>query len=56
MKVTLDFEVAEINHMIQKGIVFKNNPPFWLWMSTINNIFIGHAEDLSIAIPMYNLL
>ena len=42
--------------MIQKGIVFKNNPPFWLWMSTINNTFIGHAEDLSIAIPMYNLL
>ena len=35
---------------------FKNNAPFTVCISEINNILIGNAEYLDILMPMYNLL
>ena len=37
-------------------LAFKNNAPFTNCISKINNILIVNAEDLDIAMPMYNLL
>ena len=37
-------------------LAFKNNAPFTNWISKINNVLIDNAEDLDIAMPMYNLL
>ena len=39
-----------------KKLIFKSNAPFRSCISKINNTFIGNAEDLDIAMPMYNLL
>ena len=40
-----------------KKLVFKyNNTLFRLCISKINDIFVDNAEDLDIAMPMYNLL
>ena len=39
-----------------KNRIFKNNAPFWSFISKINNTFIDNAEDLDIIMPMYNLL
>ena len=39
-----------------KNINFKNNDPFRSCKSKINNIFVGNAEELDIAMPMNNLL
>ena len=36
--------------------MFKNNTSFRLCVSKINNTFIDNAEDLDVAMPMYNLL
>ena len=35
---------------------FRNNSPFRSCISKINNTFIVSAEDLDIAVSMYNLL
>ena len=37
-----------------KQLIFKANPPSCI--SNINNTFIDNAEDLDIAMSMYNLL
>ena len=37
-------------------LVFKNNGSFTNCISKINNVLIDNAEDLDIAMPMYNLL
>ena len=37
-------------------LTFKNNVPFKLCISKINNTFIDNAEDLDIIMLMYNLL
>ena len=37
-------------------LAFKNNAPFTNWISKINNVLIDNAEDLDIAMPMYNFL
>ena len=37
-------------------MVFKNNPPFVDCISKTNGIKIDNAEDLDVAMPMYNLL
>ena len=37
-------------------MVFKNNAPFINCISKINGIKIDNAEDLDVAIPMYNSL
>ena len=39
-----------------KKLIFKSNAPFRSCISKINNTFIDNAEDLGIAMPMYNLL
>ena len=39
-----------------KKLAFKNNAPFISCISKINNTLIDNAEDLYIAMPMYNLL
>ena len=39
-----------------KKLTFRNNAVFRLCISKINNAFIDHAEDLDIAMPVYNLL
>ena len=45
-----------IIHIRNKFLAFKNNAPFFNWISKINNVLIDNAEDLDIVIPMYNLL
>ena len=37
-------------------LAFENNVPFRSCISKINNTFIDNAEDLDIAMSMYNLL
>ena len=37
-------------------LAFKNNAPFTNYISKINNVLIGNAEDLDVVMPMYNLL
>ena len=46
------------NNIRNKKLTFKNNVPFISCTFTykINNTFIDNAEDLDIAMPMYNLL
>ena len=39
-----------------KEVAFKNNAPFVNCISKINDIKIDNAEDLDVAMPMYNLL
>ena len=39
-----------------KEVAFKNNAPFINCISKINGIKIDNAEDLDVAMPMYNLL
>ena len=40
----------------EKKLSFDNNGPFRLCITRNNNIFIDNAEDLDIAMPIYNLL
>ena len=40
----------------EKKLVFKNNTPFINCLSKINGVKIDNAEDLDVAMPMYNLL
>ena len=39
-----------------KAVAFKNNAPFINCISKINGIKVDNAEDLGVAMPMYNLL
>ena len=39
-----------------KKLAFNNNAPFISCISKIDNTLIDNAEDLDIAIPMYNLM
>ena len=50
--------VRETNdpNTINKKLTFKNNVPFRSCISKINNTFVENAEDLDIAMSMYNLL
>ena len=45
----------EANRIIKK-LTFKNNPPFRLCISKINNTFVDNAEDLDIVMSIYSLL
>ena len=38
------------------SLAFKNNAPFTDCISKINNVLVGNAEDLDVAMPIYNLL
>ena len=39
-----------------KGVTFKNCAPFTKCISRINNTDIDNAQDIDIAMPMYNLI
>ena len=39
-----------------KAVAFKNNAPFINCISKINGVKIDNAENLDVAMPMYNLL
>ena len=39
-----------------RPLAFKNNAPFISCISKINNMLIDNAQDLDIAMPMYNLI
>ena len=39
-----------------KGVTFKNCPPFTKCISRINNTDIDTAQDIDIVMPMYNLI
>ena len=39
-----------------KGVSFRNNAPFINCISKINGTLIDNAEDLDVAMPIYNLL
>ena len=39
-----------------KGVIFKNCPPFTKCISRINNIDIDNAQDIDIVMPMHNLI
>ena len=39
-----------------KGVTFKNCAPFPKCISRINNTHIDNAQDIDIAMPMYNLI
>ena len=39
-----------------RPLILKTNTPFVLCMTKINNEFIEDADDLDIAMPLYNLL
>ena len=39
-----------------KGVIFKNCPPFTKYISRINNIDIDNAQDIDIVMPMHNLI
>ena len=39
-----------------RPLAFKNNAPFISCISKINNTLIDNAEDLDVAMPMYNLI
>ena len=47
---------ANDNAFGEKKLVFKNNAPFINCISKINGVKIDNAEDLDVAMPMYNLL
>ena len=44
------------NVKAQKNVAFKNNALFRSCISKVNSTLIVNAEDLDIAMPMYNLL
>ena len=45
-----------ISEIKNRPLAFKNNAPFASCISKINGVLIENAEDLDIAMPMYNLL
>ena len=47
---------ANDNALGGKKLVFKNHAPFINCTSKINSVKIDNAEDLDVAMPMYNLL
>ena len=54
LKELLPLRIQIIMCMTKK-LAFKNNAPFFSWVSKISNTFIDNAEDLDIVMPMYNL-
>ena len=54
MQMLLKLQI--ILRLVKKKLVFKNNAPFINCTLKINGIKIDNAEDLDVAMPMYNLL
>ena len=46
----------EITVKTNRSLAFKNNAPFISCILKINNMLIDNAEDLDVAMPMYNLI
>ena len=55
-KGRLTVEENNVAKTRNKKLIFKNNAPFRLRISIINNTFIGNAEYLDIVMRIYNLL
>ena len=55
MKGRITVEGNSLNNWANKKLVFKNNAPFRLCISKINNTFVVN-EDYDIEMSMYNLL
>ena len=55
VKGTITVEGTNDANKRNKKLTFKNNSSFRLCISKINGTLIDSAEDLNIAIPMYNL-
>ena len=53
-----DITVTKTNgrEIIDMFLAFKNNAPFTNCISKVSIVLIDNAEDLDIAMPMYNLL
>ena len=47
---------ADNNAFGDKKLIFKNKAPFINCISKINGVKINNAEDLDVAMPMYNLV
>ena len=56
VKETVNVEGNNANNREDKKLTFNNNAPFRSCIPKINNALIDDAEDLDIAMPMYNLL
>ena len=41
---------------MNRRVILKNNTPFIHCISKVNGVLVENAEDLDIAMPMYNLL
>ena len=54
--VTAAAGANNIREKRNKTLILKNNAPFVSCITKINNELIEDAEDLDIAMPMYNLL
>ena len=44
------------NNAYDNKLVLKNNAPFIYWITKINNTLFDYAEDLGIAMTIYNLI
>ena len=56
VKGKITVEVENDAKTRNKKVIFKNNAPFRSRISKINNAFTDNAEDLDIAMLIYNLL
>ena len=55
VKGTIKVEGYNDDKTRNKKLILKNNPPFRLCISKINNTFIDNAEDLNIVMAIYLL-
>ena len=56
VKGRINVRVTKNTDVGQKDVAFKNNTPFRSCITKINSTLIDNAEDLTIVMPMYNLL
>ena len=52
----LMLQEQEMRVKANRCLAFKNNAPFISCILKINNMLIDNAEDLDVAMPMYNLI
>ena len=56
IKGTITVEGANDRHKHNRNLILKNNAPFISCVSKIKGTLIDNAEDLDIAMPIYNLI
>ena len=54
--ITVETEDDRAIDGYNRNLIRKNNAPFTSYISKINNVLIGNAEDLDILMSMYNLI